>query len=190
MTVRPRHNGSVQVGGFTLVELLVVLVVIAILAGLLLPTLSRAKEAAKGAACLGNLHQMGIAMQIYVQDNRNRMPYMYDRGISTNGPSTNAPLPSVDTVLANYLGSTNVLRCPSDTKQLFQQTGSSYGWNVLINGQDADHFRVLTLNFNPHEIPIFFDKESFHIARGADKGVNYLYADGHIKNLLAVEGSK
>jgi sarcosine oxidase subunit alpha len=38
--------------------------------------------------------------------------------------------------------------------------------------------------------PVFFDKEAFHSARGEGKGVNYLYADGHIKNLLAVEGSK
>ncbi len=47
-----------------------------------------------------------------------------------------------------------------------------------------------TLQFKPHEIPVVFDKEDFHKARGAHKAVNYLYADGHIKNLLTIEGTK
>jgi hypothetical protein len=38
-------------------------------------------------------------------------------------------------------------------------------------------------------MPLMFDKEKFHIARGEAKAKNYLYADSHIKNLLAVEGS-
>jgi prepilin-type processing-associated H-X9-DG protein len=48
---------------------------------------------------------------------------------------------------------------------------------------------VLGMNFDAHAIPVFFDKGSFHAARGAKKEVNYLYADGHIKNLLAIEGT-
>jgi prepilin-type processing-associated H-X9-DG protein len=73
---------------------------------------------------------------------------------------------------------------------LFQQTGSSYAWNSLLNGQNADHMQVFAINFHPNQIPVFFDKESFHIIRGANKAVNYLYADGHIKNLLEIEGTK
>ncbi|MGZ5545887.1 MAG: hypothetical protein ACXWIU_14570, partial [Limisphaerales bacterium] len=85
---------------------------------------------------------------------------------------------------------TNIWRCPSDLKDLFHQTGSSYAWNSLVNDQDADHLQVFGINFNPHQIPLFFDKESFHLLRGASKAVNYLYADGHIKNLLEIEGTK
>jgi prepilin-type processing-associated H-X9-DG protein len=48
---------------------------------------------------------------------------------------------------------------------------------------------ALGLRFDPHQIPLMFDKESFHAARGVKKGVNYLYADSHIKNLLAIEGT-
>ena len=51
---------------FTLVELLVVIAIIAILSALLLPTLGRTKESARATVCLGNLHQVGLALQMYV----------------------------------------------------------------------------------------------------------------------------
>jgi prepilin-type N-terminal cleavage/methylation domain-containing protein/prepilin-type processing-associated H-X9-DG protein len=173
---------------FTLVELLVVIAIIAILSAILLPVLSKAKEAGRGTACLSNLHQIGLALQIYVSENNNRLPIMYDQVISTNPAPTNSTA-TVDVVLRNHLGNTNLLRCPSDPKS-FQQTGSSYAWNSLLNGQDAEHLHVFGIDFNPHQIPIFFDKEGFHAARGPGKEVNYLYADGHIKKLLEMQGTK
>ena len=191
---RPTREGDCSVSrcwtsAFTLVELLVVIAVIGILAGLLLPVFSRAKEAGRSTACLSNLHQLGVALQLYVQDNRNRMPVMYDALFATNNAPTNTQK-TVDVVLTNYFGTTNILKCPADREGVYDKTRSSYGWNVLVNGQDADHFRVLTLNFNPHQIPLMFDKEAFHKARGEGRGVNYLYADGHLKNLLVVEGTR
>ncbi len=173
---------------FTLIELLVVLAVIALLAALLLPVLSKGKEAGRATACVSNLHQIGIALQIYVDGNHNLLPVMRDRPSDTNAITTNA-LPSPDVVLQTELGNTNVLRCPSDNQNLFEQTGSSYSWNSLLNGENADRLTVLGMNFDPHAIPVFFDKQGFHAARGADKAVNYLYADGHIKNLLTMEGT-
>ena len=59
---------------FTLIELLVVIAIIAILAAMLLPALSRAKAQAKSIACRNHLHQMEIALGLYVNDNRNRYP--------------------------------------------------------------------------------------------------------------------
>ena len=56
--------------GFTLIELLVVIAIIAILASLMLPVLGRAKEAAKAAQCLNNLHQIGIASTLYADDSQ------------------------------------------------------------------------------------------------------------------------
>ena len=172
---------------FTLVELLVVLAIIALLAALLLPVIGRAKESARAAACLSNLHQIGVALQIYVSENNNKMPFMRDVVPDPAVVATNT-FPTLDKVLATPLGNKNVLRCPSDLAHIFEVTGSSYGWNSLLNGQDADHLKMFTYQFDSHQVHLVFDKESFHKARGADKAVNYLYADGHIKNLLEISG--
>ena len=66
---------------------------------------------------------------------------------------------------------------------MFGETGSSYAWNSLLNGQNADELRVFGMNFTPPAIPVFYDKQNFHIALGSKRAVNYLYADGHMRSL-------
>jgi prepilin-type N-terminal cleavage/methylation domain-containing protein len=182
--LRTAAHYDAQRRAFTLVELLVVIAVIGILAALLLPAFQRAKEAARSASCLSNLHQIGIGLQLYVSDNGNRMPVLYDW--SDSQPDTNSAL--VNRALAGSIGSSNVFRCPSDRKGFYEITGSSYGWNFLLNGQNADHLRVMGMDFQVHQVPVLYDKEAFHSRRGPTKGVNYLYADQHIKNLLEMQG--
>ena len=178
---------------FTLIELLVVIAIIGVLAGLLLPVMSKAKEAGRGTVCLSNLRQLGLGLQLYVQDSNNRLPFMRDALLGTNSiPVTNATmLPSPESVLMRYTGgSSNLWKCPSDRIDVFLQTGTSYAWNSLLNGQDSDRLVVMNIAFNSHQIPVFYDKDDFHKDRGPGKEVNFLYADGHINKLLEMGGTR
>jgi len=187
-----RHSVRPAPAAFTLIELLVVIAIIAILAGLLLPVMSKAKEGGRGTVCLNNLRQLGTGLQLYVQDNNNRLPFMRDVLLGTNSvPATNTvPLPAPDAVLMTYTGgNSNVWRCPSDRLDIFLQTGTSYAWNSLLNGQDADRLVVMNIAFGQHVIPVFYDKDNFHRDRGVGKEVNFIYADGHINKLLEMGGT-
>ena len=174
---------------FTLIELLVVVAILGILAALLLPAVIRSQEQGRTTACLSNLRQLGISVQLYTQDHDDKLPVIYEPAFDSAGVITNADA-IINVVLSNYLGNARVLLCPSDKKQIFERTGSSYWWNVLINGQPADQLSVMNVQFDSHNIPVLMDKEAFHAVIGNKRGVNYLYADGHIKNLLAIEGTR
>src|SRR5580765_7742291 len=79
-TLTSLQRVTYQHRAFTLIELLVVIAVIAILASLLLPALSRSKEAAKVSKCIHNQKQIGVAFQMYEDDNNSRLPSLAPSG--------------------------------------------------------------------------------------------------------------
>ena len=127
---------SVRAAGFTLIELLVVISIIAILASLAIPTVSRALDSGKGAACLSNLHQIGISAVGYGADHEMVMP-------GAGGSKTD---PTWARSLASYIKvdpskRATIFVCPGC--KIPVMTGSSsevaitYGMHVGMLGKDV-----------------------------------------------------
>jgi prepilin-type N-terminal cleavage/methylation domain-containing protein len=169
--------------GFTLIELLVVVAIIAVLAGLLLPVLSRGKQSARAVACLSNLHQLGLALDLYVQDNESRLP------ICAPLPSLDTNLDSIITVLMPYAHAKAIFQCPED-RTLYVTEQTSYEWNAFLNGASYDRPQdwslvtqalVETIFGGRLNTPLIGDAEAFHRPEGSATGKNALFFDGRVE---------
>ena len=152
--------------GFTLVELLVVLAIIAALAGIGIPMTRAVIGRSREASCLNNLRSLGVGLQGYLQDHNNIMPEL-----KAGRSSKTEDLPVLDTVLLPYFETTDAFRCPADSKE-FEKSGCSYLWNSTQSGLPFSQLSFFGIKDRNDRIPLIVDKDSWH-----PNGTNYLYAD-------------
>ncbi|MDY6913192.1 MAG: type II secretion system protein [Planctomycetota bacterium] len=142
--------------GFTLIELLVVIAIIALLVSILLPSLGRARELARRAACAANLNGMGKALMLYQADNNDSYPfisnmaamayssamlaaiddvYALDGNATGEGTALNM-LENLNLLVAENLVQFKMFRCPSVSSEIMDRSGADDDFGFLETGKD------------------------------------------------------
>jgi prepilin-type N-terminal cleavage/methylation domain-containing protein/prepilin-type processing-associated H-X9-DG protein len=192
---------------FTLIELLVVIAIIAILAAILFPVFAQAREKARQTACLSNLRQVGLGLQMYAQDYDEVLPTSVDVG---NFADPKAPTNFLGAIIP-YIKSKGILVCPSsiDANTVYKGSGCTNISCSSLHGNAAVMGRALSVMPNPAEI-IYLDENRFrwnvawlrpalvdvknrkyqywHWDQGPEKIEQYNNVHNHGANLVFVDG--
>ena len=176
--------------GFTLVELLVVMMIIMILSGILLPVLPEAKQKAQGIKCMSNLRQMGFAWTLYAMDSedsllpnhpikaRHQWIKGYFRAGVKNNPDHTNTTHLKESFLSPYLDKSDIYKCPSDkTKNIHSRAGveknipwiRSVGlnrWMGGINNKDYKTYYRLSQIDQPAERMTFINQRADTLENG------------------------
>ncbi len=157
--------------GFTLTELLVTILIIAVLSGIAVPVSLSMIEKSRETKCLGNLREIGIGLQVYIGDNNDYLPVL-----AMGRKTKDSTEPVLETELKGYVENEEVFHCPSD-KTEFRKSGSSYHWNLTQNGRLITELSFIGVEGRPEMVPLVSDKESWHSGK-----TNFLYADSSSSN--------
>ena len=171
--------------GFTLVELLVVISVIALLMGIIVPVLAKARAAASRTYCKSNLREIGVIFRAYLDDNRDIMPpasdYPWDITDPHNDPNNPDYMPPITKFLGPLLHEPKVFICKADTVETppyHLRTGNtSYQYNERLGGTAISASRPAKEGIKERNINVMNDFVSIPLPHG---GINYLYADWHV----------
>ncbi len=151
---------------FTLIELLVVIAIIAILAAILFPVFAQAREQARQAVCTSNVRQIGLALQMYTQDNDETLPifYAYNTQSAEGLPARNGdPLhKGIELEILPYTKNKNIFKCPDDSGSKLVTDDATYG----CPGRNSYH--------SCYGSSYFFMPGSFTIAAGESSMNNSL----------------
>jgi prepilin-type N-terminal cleavage/methylation domain-containing protein len=178
---------------FTLIELLVVIAIIAILASFATPSIGGAIERGRSAKCVGNLRQIGVAVQQYIADNDNTFPCITIKGENlVAGHEGGEPLE----VLGPYGVTKATLTCPSDVKlgaeSSIETYNTSYMFSPIVDGESAINPMIYSRRgifsvSNVGRLTVASDFTGIHprAATGAEtefskNGMNVLKADGRV----------
>lgn len=174
------HRERHRLAGFTLVELLIVCSIIGVLLALLLPAVNMVRAASRRSQCQSQLHQIGLALDQYLesQGRNGRFPY------AATMPSITPSTPGIAAVLSPYIGrNADVFACPDDP-QFFRTESTSYEYPVRrMSGKTREQLRKRRNGqLRPSaEVVLLYDFDPVHGERGEVGSRNAIYLDGHVE---------